>query len=75
MVLIALVWAVVDFNTLYGNGGWGMLGIIVMITIGLVALHVDVCVQVLVKNRTKVNLIEAGLMLLFALYVWWKNAN
>ena len=66
--IFLFVFSLLNWSTLAGNGGWGIMGLIVMIIITLFALIIDGILQVKIKNKNRFNFLS-GLLAVFYLLI------
>jgi heme A synthase len=61
------VFSFLNWSTLEGNGGWGILGVIAIVIITLFALIIDGIIQVKIRDKKKFNFLSGFLAILYLL--------
>jgi hypothetical protein len=68
-LLGCLVFTAFNYSKLSANGGWGIIGMIGLISVGAVALVIDVALQQFIRDEKKLSIIGLVLALAGACFI------
>ncbi|ALM08248.1 hypothetical protein SB49_10875 [Sediminicola sp. YIK13] len=69
-ILGCLLFTMVKWSTLSYEEGWGVVGMIGLISLGLAGLILDFVLTKLIKNKWLLNLIELLVLFFFSIELW-----
>ena len=73
VIVIALIYLVINFSALSRGEGWGAVGMIGIMGIGLVGLGIDTIFKMIIVDRRWVNIFEAVLLVVLLGLLAWRS--